>query len=700
MIRCHGIVLKHNCLSSLISRKSLNTPKCYSTFLLPQNDCTTNNTTTIQTFADYERALVQALKSSSSLSAPFHYGQHLHCHIFKGGYDSNIFIRNSLINFYAKSGAIHDAESIFVSGFQSDRISSNIMLAGYVNVGRLSDARHLFDKMPGKNSISFTTMIMGLARHGFWVEAIKLFKEMRSLGFVPTEVTMSSVLSSYSHISGIKTAQILHALVAKSGLEDFTLVLTSLVQLYCACSSLIDARILFDGMPERNIVSWNVMLSGYSKARMAGLARDLFDKMPERDVVSWGTIINCILQVENLNPALTLFKEMLNSGIYPNDVMVVDIISSCGQETAFFEGQQFHGVSVKLGFDCHDFIQSTIIHFYAACGNINLAQTQFHIGSKHNPSSWNALISGFLRNNMIDSARQLFDKMPIRDVFSWTSMISGYSQMDQPQMALDLFHKMIASGIKPNEVTMVSMLSSVANLGSLQDGEWGHEYIINNSIPLNDNLSAAIIDMYAKCGNINKALQVFNQVKNKVSTISPWNTIICGLAIHGNAKLALKLFWELETYFNHVTKINSITFIGVLSACCHSGMVEEGERHFKRMRSVYNIEANMKHYGCMVDLLGRAGRLEEAEELIKSMPMKADVVIWGALLAASKIYGEVEMGERAAQNLVKAEPSHGPSRILLSNIYVDAGRLDDAAFVRREIRTRGLTRSPGYSGII
>ncbi|XP_023755670.1 pentatricopeptide repeat-containing protein At5g19020, mitochondrial [Lactuca sativa] len=692
--------ISNNLLPSFLAKKLFKlTPKCYSSSPLSQNSCA-NSIKTTKTFDNYERALVQALKSSSSLSAPLLYGQHLHCHILKKGLDSNIFIRNSLISLYAKFGSINDAESMFVSGFQSDRVSCNIMLSGYVNCGRLNDARQLFDKMSGRNSVSCTTMIMGLAQNGFWGEAIHVFKEMKSLGLAPNEVTLSSVLSSYSHFSGVKNSQILHALVAKSGLENSNLVLTNLVLLYCSCSSLGDARILFDEMSERNIVSWNVMLNGYSKARMAGMARDLFDKMPERDVVSWGTIIECVLHVENLNPALKLYREMLNTGISPNNVMVVDIISVCGQETAFSEGQMFHGVSVKLGFDSHDFIQSTIIHFYAACGNIPLAQTQFQIGSKNNPSSWNALISGLLKNKMIESARQLFDKMPKRDVFSWTSMISGYSQMNQHHMALDLFHKMISSGIKPNEVTMVSMLPSVANLGNLQDGKWGHEYIITNSIPMNDNVIASIIDMYAKCGNIKNALQLFNQVKHKVSTISPWNAIICGLAMHGHARLSLKLFWELETYkYNDVIKINSITFIGVLSACCHGGLVKEGERYFERMKSVYNIEANMKHYGCMVDVLGRAGRLEEAEGVIKSMPMKADVVIWGTLLAAARIYNDVEMGERAAENLAKAEPLHGPGRILLSNIYVDAGRLDDAAFVRREMKTRRLIRSPGYSSI-
>ncbi|KAL8245761.1 hypothetical protein R6Q59_006977 [Mikania micrantha] len=195
------------------------------------------------------------------------------------------------------------------------------------------------------------------------------------------------------------------------------IVVTNLVLVYCASLCLDYARILFDGMPERNIVSWNVMLNGYSKARQLGFARDLFNKMPQRDVVSWGTMIECVLRVENLREALTLYREMVNDGIHPNDVMVVDIISVCGQAMAFYEGQQFHGICVKLGLDCHDFIQSTIIHFYSACHNIELAQLQFEIGNENHLPSWNALISGLVRNRKINSARELFDKYQPRMFF-------------------------------------------------------------------------------------------------------------------------------------------------------------------------------------------------------------------------------------------------------------------------------------------
>ncbi|POO02294.1 Tetratricopeptide-like helical domain containing protein [Trema orientale] len=645
---------------------------------------------------DYELALVSALRSCSSISALFQ-GQQIHSHVLKSGLGLNTYITNSLISMYAKSGFIADAQSLVDSCSRLDTVSYNIMIAGYVKSGQLDNARHVFEVMPEKGCISYTTMIMGLARNGCWTEAIEVFKDMRSAGVVPSDMTMTSVLSACSHIGGIWDCRMLHALVVKLLLLGSVFVSTNLLNFYCACLSVGDARILFDEMPERNIVSWNVMLNGYSKAGLVDIARELFERLPTKDVVSWGTIIDGYVLVERLSEALMMCRAMLRTGLRTNDVMVVDLVSACARFLAIAEGLQFHGIIVKDGLDCCDFIQSTIINFYSACGRTSLAHLQFEIGIKDHLASWNALIAGYTKNGMIDQARQLFDEMIKRDVFSWSAMISGYTQNEQPDVALELFHDMIASGIQANEITMVSVLSAIASLGTLREGRWAHEYIQSNSIPLTDNLSAALIDMYAKCGSINTALEMFHRIRDTVSTVSPWNAIICGLAMHGHAKLSLEIFSDLQ---RRRIKLNSITFIGVLSACCHAGLVEAGKRHFKSMKNVYNIEPDIKHYGCMVDLLGRAGRLEEAEDLIKRMPMEADIIIWGILLAAGRIHGNVEIGERAAESLAKLEPSHGASRVLLSNLYADAGRWDEAFSVRRGMQILRMTRSPGCSGVV
>lgn len=647
--------------------------------------------------SDYEPALVSALKSCSSLLAVSQ-GQQLHCFIFKSGIDSNIFVQNSLINLYAKCGLIFDARKMFDSCSHLDSVSCNIMIAGYVKFGYLNNAWELFDKMPHRGCVSYTTMIMGLAHNNCWREAIEVFRNMKYAGVALNEVTLASVISAYSHVGGSGTCQMLHSLSIKLGLESLNLVSTNLVHLYCIHSSLDSARIIFDEMTDPNTVSWNVMLNGYSKAGLVVLARELFERIPNKDVVSWGTVTDGYVQVEMIDEALSLFRLMLQTGLAPNEVMMVDLISACGKSMVIIEGQQLHCTIQKLGFDCYDFMQATIIYFYSACQMIYLACSQFEVSSKSHLSCWNALISGFIRCGRIDSAQHIFNEMPQRDVFAWSSMISGYSQNGQADLALELFKKMIDSGIKPNEVTMVSVLSSIATLGNLKEGKHAHEYILTNSIVINDNLSAALMDMYAKCGSINMALEVFYQIQDRVSSVSPYNAIICGLAMHGHAKLSLKIFSDLQKLV--FIEPNSITFIGVLTACCHAGLVEEGKGYFMSMKSLYKVEPSIKHYGCMVDLLGRAGRLEEAVKLIWRMPMKADVVIWGTLLAACRIHGNVEIGEMAAECLAGVEPFHGAARVLLSNLYADAERWDDAFLVRRQMQSERMMKSPGSSGVV
>ncbi|KAL6581808.1 hypothetical protein OROMI_005822 [Orobanche minor] len=645
-----------------------------------------------------EFSIVSALKSVSSSPSLISHGQQLHCLILKSGLNSNTFVQNSLISMYSKTGLLSCAKSIFYSSQNLDFVSCNIMLAGYVKHDHLDEAYELFVKMSLRNCVTYTTMIMGLARNEYYGDAIGLFQEMRLSGVVPGKVTMASIIQAYARVdSDRRSAKFLHGLVLKLGLDGLVVVSTNLVLLYCASSHLNDARFVFDKMAERNVVSWNVMLNGYVKAGLVDLARELFEGIPEKNVVSWGTMVDGYIQIGRLREALSLYREMRHSGLAPNEVMVVNIISSCGQATKLIEGQQFHVLAVKMGFNCYDFMQATLVHFYGVCGEIKFASLQFEEGNKDHLACWNAIIAGLMRNGMVDDASRLFGVMPKQDVFSWSSMISGYSQNGHFNSAVELFHKMVANGIKPNGITMVGVFSAISGLGVLKEGKWAHDYIYSNSIPMSENLSAAIVDMYAKCGSINSALEAFYEFREKSTDVSPWNSIICGLAMHGHAEMSLRIFSDLQS---REIKLNSITFIGVLSACCHAGLVETGEEHFKCMKSVYGLEPNIKHYGCMVDLLGRAGRLREAEELVKSMPMEADVVVWGTLLAACKMHGDTDIGERAAKNLAKVEPMHGPSRVLLSNLYADVGRWGDAFVVRRDMQMEGLSRSPGYSGVI
>lgn len=448
---------------------------------------------------------------------------------------------------YTKCGKIDDANRLFDSRVNLDSVYWNIMIIGYVKLDRLDDARYVFDEMPERDCVSYTTMIMGLVENGKWKEAVFVFKEMRGAGLVANEVTLVSLITAWSRVSGIWGCRMLHALVVKLQLGRFVRVSTNLLHKYCVFSSLRDARALFDEMPERNIVSWNVMLNGYSKAGMVELASDLFQRIPLKDVVSWGTMIDGYIRVDNkLNQALTVFRQMLCQGLGPTDVMIVDLMSACARAGAVAEGFQLHGALLKIGFDCYESVQATLIHFYSSCGMFGLARSQFESGIRNHIASQNAIIAGFIRNGMVEEARKVFNEMLERDVYSWNSMISGYIQSEQPSTALNLFHEMVDSGVRPNQTTLASVFSAIASLGALKEGRWLREYICKNTIPLNDNLAAAIIDMYAKCGSINSAIETFYEFSDMVTTVSPWNAIICGLAMHGHANLSLEIYSELE----------------------------------------------------------------------------------------------------------------------------------------------------------
>ncbi|WOL14383.1 hypothetical protein Cni_G23163 [Canna indica] len=642
-------------------------------------------------------SLVAALKSYAT-ALDLLAGQRLHALALKSGLDrSSLFARNALLNLYAKCGRLDSVLHLFSSAPERDIASWNIVLASYVRADRLPDARVLFDEMPQRDAVSFTTMIMGLARTGSPDEALAVFRDMVSAGVRPNEVTLATVISACSHLRGPPAGSMIHAAAIKYGLVDFVLVGTNLVHFYSSCSLLDDTRSAFDAMPEKNTVTWNVMLNGYAKAGLVGHAQDLFERIPVKDLVSWSTMVDGFLRVDRLHEALETYRGMLkNLDERPNEVLLVDLVSACGRCNAIQEGRQLHAVITKMGFDNHTFVQSTLIHFYGVCGLIDLACLQFRTGCKLHISSWNALLAGLLRNNMVEAAVDLFSNMPERDTVSWSTMIAGYVHNRSSHLALQLFQQMQYKGCEPNEITLVSVLSAAADSGTLEYGKWIHDYITSRRIPLTDNLSAGLIDMYAKRGSIANAMNVFDTVRDSAS-VSPWNAIICGLAMHGHADTSLRVFSDMQ---RKSIKPNSITFIGVLSACCHNGLVTTGRQYFQAMRKDYNIEPTIKHYGCMVDLLARAGCLEEAEQLIKSMPMEADVMIWGSMLASARTYGNIEIGERAAESLARLEPRHGAARILLSNIYADAGRWSDVFQVRKAMQSSGLNKTPGYSGIL
>lgn len=648
--------------------------------------------------------LVSSLKSGARLR----HGEQLHALAAKSGLlVSNPFVRNSLLAFYARLTPAPHAPALAHHLFDEipptlrDPAAHNTILAALARAGRLDLARRMLAEMPQaqRDTVSYTTVLTALARAGHAEDAVAVFRGMLAQGVPPNEVTLAGVLTALSHDTAPVPVSMAHAVTVRRGLDGFIIVATNLVHAYASSTSQVcSAREIFEWMPEKNTVTWNAMLNGYAKAGMLQMAAEVFGRIPERDAVSWLTMIDGYIRADCKSEALGAYAGMMaEADTSGNAALLVDLIKLCARHAAVSEGQQLHAVILKDGFDAHLFVQATLIHVYGSCDRLDLARMQFRLSDKSHVASWNALMSGLLRGNLMHEARRLFDGMPQRDTISWSTLLSGYVQSGHSNTALQLFFSMLGAGVEPNDVTLASTLSAVADSGTLEQGRSIHHYIVSKSIKLTDNLSAGLIDMYAKCGSVADAVQVFSYVKRKSSSVSPWNAIICSLAIHGHANMSLQLFSQLQSTS---IKPNSVTYIGVLNACCHAGLVTEGKQHFESMSREYGIQPTIKHYGCMVDLLGRAGHLEEAEHLIEIMPMKSDVVIWGSILAAARTHGNVALGEKAAEELAKLDPNHGASKVALSNIFADARRWNNVSLVRKELLDGNLERLSGSSGVV
>ncbi|CAL5068611.1 unnamed protein product [Urochloa decumbens] len=644
--------------------------------------------------------LVASLKRAARLRC----GEQLHALAAKSGLlAANAFVRNSVLAFYARlPPSLASARKLFdeTPPPLRDAAAWNTLLAALARAGHLDRAQRVLEEMPRghRDTVSYTTVVTALARAGHAGPAAAVFRCMLAEDVVPNEVTLAGVVTAFARHGAPAAVGVAHGFALRMGLDGFVIVATNLVHAYAGVSELHFARAVFDQMPDRNTITWNAMLNGYVKAGMMEKAAEVFWRIPKRDEVSWVTMIDGCIRAGLISDALKAYAHMVGEvGSNGNEALLVDLVKACAQYSAIAEGQQLHSIILKNGFDAHAFVQATLISFYGCCGLIGLAQMQFRLSDKSHIASWNALLAGLLRRGLMHEARQLFDDMTERDTISWSTLISGYVLNECSDMALQLFFTMLNAGFEPNEITLASALSAVAESGTLDQGRWIHDYIINRSIKVTDNLSAGLIDMYAKRGSISDAVQLFNHASDKFSSISPWNAMICSLAVHGYAHMSLDLFSQLQ---RTNIKPNSITFVGVLNACCHTGMVTEGKQHFESMTRQFGIQPTIKHYGCMVDLLGRAGYLEEAEQLVAIMPMKADKVIWGSILSAARAQGNVGLGERAAEELAKLDQTHGASKVALSNIYAYAGHWTNVSVVRKDLEDENLERQSGSSGIL
>ncbi|KAE8681845.1 Pentatricopeptide repeat-containing protein [Hibiscus syriacus] len=420
-------------------------------------------------------------------------------------------------------------------------------------------------------------------------------------------------------------------------------------------------------------------------------AHDVFSQIETPNLFIYNALIKGFSSEDPIK-SFRFYSELLRADIVPDNLSFPFLVRACSQLEAIDMGIQAHGQVIKHGFENDVYVQNNLVHMYSTCGDVKAANEVFQRMVCPNVVSWTSMIAGLFKIGDVVMARELFDKMPERNLVTWSTMISGCAKNNCFDEAVELFHVLKEKGVKANETVMVSVISSYAHLGAIGLGEKAHDYIVKNNLSLNVILGTALVDMYARCGCIEKAIKVFNEMPEK--DVLSWTAVIAGLAMHGYAERALWFFWEMV---KSGLKPRDITFTYLLSACSHGGLVEKGLELFESMKREYGIEPRLEHYGCIVDLLGRAGKLAEAEKFVLRMPVKPNAPIWGALLGACRIHKNAEIAERVGNVLIPLLPEHSGYYVLLSNIYARTNRWENVEATRQMMKEKGVKKQPGYS---
>ncbi|XP_031736777.1 pentatricopeptide repeat-containing protein At3g04750, mitochondrial isoform X2 [Cucumis sativus] len=422
-------------------------------------------------------------------------------------------------------------------------------------------------------------------------------------------------------------------------------------------------------------------------------ARQLFDEMSDRNVVSYNTMILGFAKVGNILGILELFHDMRSHGLEPDDFTMLGLLLLCGQLGETKLGKSVHAQIEKSIGSSNLILYNALLDMYVKCNELKLARKVFDGPMEKDTVSWNTIIAGYAKVGELELACDLFNQIPTRDIVSWNSLISGYAQNGDYVTVKCLFTRMFAENVKPDKVTIVNLISAVAEMGALDQGRWIHGLAVKMLTKIEAFSGSALIDMYCKCGSIERAFVIFNQIPEK--DVTTWTTMITGFAFHGFGNKALELFSVMQAE----TKPNDVTFVSVLAACSHSGLVDEGLKIFSSMKKRYSIEPGVEHYGCLVDLLCRSGRLLDAIGVIEKMPMEPSRSIWGAVLSACRMHRNMELAERALMELLKLEPEKEGGYILLSNVYATCGRWSYSDSIREVMNSRGVKKIAGCSSV-
>ncbi|KAG8373181.1 hypothetical protein BUALT_Bualt12G0144400 [Buddleja alternifolia] len=549
---------------------------------------------------------------------------------------------------------------------------TTIILSIYSNFNLLQDSLSLFNTFhsppPTK---AWKSIIKCCASNGNLLESITFFKEMRASGKSPDRNVFPSLLKTCAHLRDLRFGETVHGCVVRLGLDTDLFTGNALMNMYAKLESL-DAFKVFDGGGEpmlnaimRDQLDYNMgeMKVVDKRAFPADNVRKVFETMPIKDVVSWNTVIGGHIQNGMYEEALLTVREMGKANLKLDSFTLSSILPIFAQHVDVMKGKEIHGYAIRYNFDKDVFIGSSLIDMYANCSRLDDSYSVFTLSPQKDSVSWNSIIAGCVQNGKFDNG-------------------------------LKLFRKMLLADIEPVAISFSSIMPACAYLTTLSLGKQLHGYIMRRGFDSNIYVSSSLMDMYAKCGKLSIAKWVFDTMEFQ-DTIS-WTSMIMAYAVHGHARDAILFFKEME---KEGIKPNFGSFVAVLTACSHAGLVDESLKYFKSMARDYAISPGLEHYSAVSDLLSRAGRLDEAYEFISSMHIEATCAIWSTLLSACRIHKNVELAEKVANEMFRSEPHNVSAYVLLSNVYIAAGRYKDAAKLRIKTRKKGIIKKAACSWI-
>ncbi|XP_071700574.1 pentatricopeptide repeat-containing protein At4g31070, mitochondrial-like [Rutidosis leptorrhynchoides] len=519
-------------------------------------------------------------------------------------------------------------------GLDSEPIVSNSIISFYAKVCDVESARKVFDEMPQRDFISWNSLINCFVKNGNCVEALEIFKKMYESGSVAKPELIASIVSIWAHYGCASVGKMIHAL------------------------SIVDER-----FEKQSVFLSTALVDLYWRSEDSVTAFRVFDAMTDKNEVSWTTMIAGYVSTNDYLIALDCFRRMQRDGIKPNRVTLISVLPACIELGTVSLGKQIHGYAFRYGLSTDIRVISSLVHLY----------------SKHTDS--------------LPHAEILFEKSTQKDVVLWSTIIAGYSQFKQTaEKSITLLNQMRKDGIQPNFVTILSVLTACTNIPSLALGCGLHGYVVKSGLDYDMSITNSLCNLYSKCGSLKESHQVFREM-SAPDCIS-WSALINAYGVHGCGEEALQLFSEMK---EKGIKYDSVTFLSVLSACNHSGLIEEGCRLFSEAVKSESEIVNVEHYACYIDLLGKAGKIELAIDVLRTMPMKPSPKIMSSLVSAFKIHGRLDYVESLLSWFVESEPGNVANYTLLIMIYAEFGKWLNVEGIQKDMKLSGLKKNYGYS---